>query len=146
MAAQPKKSAFEKIIDYLAIRDHSEAEIRNKLDEKDFAPEEIESGLELAFENGFMLSPEELSQMIVEKLNRKNKGILYINQYLESKELPCAHPDWELELSKAKTLVEKKFNKSTPFSISEKQLIYRFLTNRGFADQTINDIVNSKNP
>lgn len=143
---QKRKSAFEKIVDYLAIRDHSESEIREKLDSKDFAPEDIDSGIELAYENGFMLSPEELSNMVLDKLNKKNKGILYINQYLENKGLPCAHPNWELELSKARTLIEKKFKKSAPFTIEEKQLVYRFLTNRGFADQTINDVVNLKKP
>src|SRR5690606_37882559 len=141
---QKRKSAFEKIVDYLAIRDHSESEIRNKLDDKDFSPDEIDSGIELAYENGFMLSPKELSEDILEKLNRKNKGILYINQYLENKGLPCAHPDWELELKKAKTLIENKFKRGSPFIIEEKQLVYRYLTNRGFADQTINDVINSK--
>lgn len=141
MSKIKKKSAFEKIVSYLSIRDHSEKEIRTKLMHKEFESREIEDGLELAQEQGLLLEPGKLSENVSDQLNRKSKGILYINQYLESKGLPCVLADWELELEKAKSLTLKHFNKNPPYTIQEKQDIYRYLTNRGYADQTINHVI-----
>lgn len=138
-----KKSALEKIVDYLAVRDHSEKEIRNKLTLKEFEPEEIDEGIEMAQEQGLMLEPMKLAENVSDQLHRKQKGILYINQYLKSKGLPCIHPDWDMELEKAKELTLKRFNKNPPYTIEEKQDIYRYLTNRGYADQTINQVIHA---
>ena len=138
-----KKSALEKIVDYLSVRDHSEKEIRNKLTLKEFDTEEIDEGVELAQEQGLMLEPKKLAENVSDQLNRKHKGILYINQYLESKGLPCVHPNWELEVEKAKELTLKRIKKNPPYTIEEKQDIYRYLTNRGYADQTINKVIHA---
>ena len=138
-----KKSALEKIVDYLSVRDHSEKEIRNKLTLKEFDAEEIDEGVELAQEQGLILEPKKLAENVSDQLNRKHKGILYINQYLESKGLPCVHPNWELEVEKAKELTLKRIKKNPPYTIEEKQDIYRYLTNRGYADQTINKVIHA---
>lgn len=138
-----KKSALEKIVDYLSVRDHSEKEIRNKLTLKEYEADEIDEGVELAQEQGLMLEPEKLAENVSDQLNRKHKGILYINQYLKSKGLPCVHPDWELEVEKAKELTLKRIKKNPPYTIEEKQDIYRYLTNRGYADQTINKVIHA---
>lgn len=140
-ADQKKKSAIDKIVDYLSVRDHSEKEIREKLTLKEFGQSEIDEGMELAQEQGLMLEPAKLSENVSGQLNRKHKGILYINQYLKSKGLPCVHPDWELEIEKARELVLKRFTKNPPYTIEEKQDIYRYLSNRGYADQTINKVI-----
>lgn len=140
-----KKSALEKIVDYLSVRDHSEKEIRDKLATKEFDPDEIDDGLELAQEQGLIVEPTKLSENVSEQLNRKQKGILYINQYLESKGLPSVHPNWDLETEKAKELTLKRLNKNPPYTIEEKQDIYRYLTNRGYADQTINTVIQESN-
>ena len=141
MTTKKKKSAFEKIIDFLSVRDHSEKEIRNKLTSKQFEAEDIDEGIEMAQEQGLIVEPLKLSENVSEQLNRKHKGILYINQYLESKGLPCVHPNWNLEVEKAKELTLKRLNKNPPYTIEEKQDIYRYLTNRGYADQTINSVI-----
>jgi SOS response regulatory protein OraA/RecX len=145
MLKTKKKSALEKIVDYLSIRDHSENEIRTKLSRNEFEPEEIEDSIELAQEQGLILEPKKLAENVSEQLNRKSKGILYINQYLESKGLPCVPADWELEFAKAKTLILKRFSKNPPYTIEEKQDIYRYLTNRGYADQTVNQVIHATN-
>lgn len=141
-----KKSALDKIIDYLSIRDHSEKEIRTKLSAKEYEAEEIDEGIELAQEQGLMIEPEKLSENVCDQLHRKHKGILYINQYLKSKELPSVAPDWDLELQKATELTMKHMKKNPPYTIEEKQDIYRYLTNRGYADQTINKLIHSSKP
>ncbi len=138
-----KKSALEKIVDYLSVRDHSEKEIRNKLTSKQFEAEDIDEGIEIAQEQGLIMEPTKLAENVSEQLNRKHKGILYINQYLESKGLPCIHPNWNLEVEKAKELTLKRLNKNPPYTIEEKQDIYRYLTNRGYADQTINTVIHA---
>ncbi len=138
-----KKSALDKIVDYLSVRDHSEKEIRTKLSMKDFDPEDIDEGIELAQEQGLMIEPTKLAENVSDQLNRKFKGILYINQYLKSKGLPCVHPNWELEVEKAKSLALKHLKKNPPYTIEEKQDIYRYLTNRGYADQTINHVIHA---
>jgi SOS response regulatory protein OraA/RecX len=139
-----KKSALDKIVDYLAIRDHSEKEIRNKLSMKDFDPEEIDEGIELAQEQGLLVDPDKLAENVSDQLSRKKKGILYINQYLKSKGLPSVEPDWDLEVEKARGLILKYLKKNPPYTIEEKQDIYRYLTNRGYADQTINQVIHAK--
>lgn len=136
-----KKSALDKIVDYLSVRDHSEKEIRTKLSAKEYEAEEIDESLELAQEQGLMLEPSQLAENVSEQLNRKHKGILYINQYLASKGLPSVAPNWDLELQKATDLTLKRMKKNPPYTIEEKQDIYRYLTNRGYADQTINKLI-----
>lgn len=143
MIKTKKKSALEKIVDYLSVRDHSENEIRNKLTLKEFEHEEIEEAIDLAQEQGFIQEPSTLSETVSDQLNRKHKGILYINQYLQSKGLPCVLADWELEFQKAKELIFKRFSKNPPYTIEEKQDIYRYLTNRGYADQTIDNVIHA---
>lgn len=143
MTNQKKKSALEKIVDFLSVRDHSEKEIRNKLTQKEFESDEIEEGLELAQEQGLMLDPKVYAQNLSEQLSRKHKGILYINQYLASKGLPPVSVSWELELEKAKYLILNRFSKNPPYTIEEKQDIYRYLTNRGYADQTIDKLIHT---
>jgi regulatory protein len=145
MADNKKKSALQKIVDYLSVRDHSEKEIRNKLTTKEYENDEIDEGLELAQEQGLMLNPKKLSENISEQLHRKYKGILYINQYLSTKGLPSVAANWELEVEKAKYLVLNRFSKNPPYTIEEKQDIYRYLTNRGFADQTIDKLIHAIN-
>jgi len=137
---QKKKSALEKIMDYLSFRDHSENEIRTKLDAKEYEADEIDEGIELAQEQGLMLEPKKLAENVVDQLNRKHKGILYINQYLESKGLPCVAPNWDLELELATELSLKRVKKNPPYTIEEKQDIYRYFTNKGYADQTVNKL------
>lgn len=138
---EKKKSALDKILDYLSIRDHSEKEIRTKLSAKEYEADEVDEGIEQAIEQGLIVEPSKLSENVSEQLNRKHKGILYINQYLESKGLPCIAPNWDLELEKATDLALKRMKKNPPYTIEEKQDIYRYLTNRGYADQTINELI-----
>jgi regulatory protein len=139
-----KKNAFEKIVEIISYRDHSAKELRTKLTLKKFSEEEIEGGMGLAEEYNLIIEPEKLAENLCGQLHRKNKGILYINQYLKSKGLPAVAADWDKELEKARDLAQKRFSKNPPYTIEEKQDIYRYLTNRGYADQTINRVINEK--
>ena len=141
------KMAIDKLVSYLAIRDHTEFELKKKLS-KNFSSIEIEEALEFARENKLMKTPEELSEQVYHELSRKNKGYLYIVKYLRAKGLPHHAIDREQELEKARKLV---MNKLSIDEINNKNLkhedkikIYRLLTNRGFDDQTIRTLSNEK--
>ena len=59
-------SAYDKLIDYLSRRDHSEFELRNKLLHKGFVDAEIDEALEKVKAKGFLGEPQELAEKAAE--------------------------------------------------------------------------------
>ncbi len=137
------RSALDKLVSYLAIRDHTEFELRKKLS-KNFNFDEISVALEFARENKLMKSPEELSEQLYHELSRKNKGYLYIVKYLRAKGLPHHAINREQELEKARKLVMTKLKIDGMPGHEEKIKIYRLLANRGFDDQTIRTVAHEE--
>ena len=121
-----KNKPIKKLMGYLATRDHSVKELRDKLS-KNFSSEEIENAIDYANKSGFLIPPKELAEKIAKQLNSKGKGIRYINRYLYNKGLPEVKIDEELELLKARELIKKKFSKSEP-NIK----VFRFLYSKGY--------------
>ncbi len=141
-----KKSARDKIIDYLAISDHSRQDLTTKLQRLEYSENEIAHALDAAEAAGWLLSNEKMAAKVTEALHRKNKGYLYIVQYLEAKGLPPLPIDAELELEKAQKLLQSHFSKlskSNPADKNEtdKIKIAQFLKNRGFDTQTVAKII-----
>ena len=130
-----------KIQNYLSQRPHSEQELCTKL-ARGFLPEEVQKALEVARNKKWLLPPEELSLHLKQEMDRKNKGWLLIKAALKKKALPTQGRDEALELKKAKTVLNKKFNTddTKPLSQSELQKRYRFLQTRGFEDAIIRQI------
>lgn len=118
--------AFEKLVRYISIRDHSIKELQDKLS-KHFAPDNVNEAIDCADKAGLLPPAKELSEQVVNRLNSKGKGIRYINQYLNAKGLPKAEIEEDLELSKARQLVKKKFSK--PESNIK---VFRFLYSQGY--------------
>ncbi len=136
------RSALDKLVSYLAIRDHSEQELMRKL-AKNYSSDEIFQAIMFAREHKLMKTPEELSAQVYHELSRKNKGYLYIAKYLRAKGLPHHQIDREQELEKARKLVMNKLHiegAQGSLAHEEKIKIYRLLANRGFDDQTIRTI------
>lgn len=131
------KSAREKAMDYLAIRDHSRLELETKLSQKNYTPEEIATALDSLEASGFLASAESLSEKVSENLHQKGKSYTYIEQYLESKGLPPVPRDSELELEKAEKLIKSHFSKLSKSSETDKKKMAQFLQNRGFDTETI---------
>ena len=100
------KNALKKIADYLSRRSHSEKELVVKLS-KTFPLKIIRKALEQAKQNNWLETPQELSEKVMEKLNKKNKSWSYIKNYLYEKDLPLPSYDKEKELIKAKNLLKK---------------------------------------
>lgn len=133
----------EKIVYYLSRRNHSEKELAQKLRLKKYSSSEIQEGIKWAIDIGYITPPDQTSEAMARSLHRKNKGILYINQYLKAKGLPPQSTDWELELKKAYAVCSKNFQ-NPPYTFDQKQDIYKLLARRGFLDRTIQDICSLK--
>ncbi len=127
-----KNKALDKLIRYVTTRDHSVKELRDKLG-KHFSLEQVEQAIEHADKHGFLIPPKELSWKVASRLNSKYKGGRYINQYLSTKGLPEVKIEEDLELSKARELVKRKFSKSES-NLNEWSIhkIFRFLYSQGY--------------
>jgi len=145
---RPRTSARNKMMDYIARRDHSEKELRQKL-RKNYTAEEIEIAITYGKEQSWIpnseISIQALAEKTAEALHRKKKGILFINSYLKEKGLPEVEAHDELELEKAQELVKNKYLPSEPLDWQKKQKLMakmsRFLMSRGFATPTIKTVI-----
>ena len=124
-------SAMNSLMGYLARRDHSVKELRDKLKRK-FTVEEVDRALETAHENGWLIPPEELAVKVAGELGRKGKGKIYIRNYLAQKGLPLVTADDEEELQKGMEVARHKFGEGRLEQIEERKKVYQFLINRGF--------------
>lgn len=137
-------NARRKAMDLLARRNLSKLELERKLATYEFTDTEIEDAIELAEKNKWLTPPQDLTKKLIEDLNRKNKGALFIDQYLEDKGLPSAQVDPDAELRKALSIVQTKLAKEKGFNFDEQKKIYRLLTNRGFDSTTIDKVLERK--
>ncbi len=146
-------SASKKMMDYLARRQHTEKELREKLQTR-YTSQEIDDAIEYGKTKGWIApNPEAESQLAeetAETLKRRGKGIEYINQFLEKKGLPSIKANSSEELEKARQLVENKFgprekNMDVKPSREEVKKLNakkaRFLISRGFDMETVEKIV-----
>ena len=142
-------SVRRKMMDLMAVREHSEAELRAKLEQK-FAqlsdgPEAIEAALEYAREKKWLADPAQLAVQTAEALHRKGKGIEFINHYLTEKGLPTIAVDSELELEKARQLVKNRHLETENLDADEKEAVQaklaRFLASRGFDEDTLRKVI-----
>ena len=137
-----------KVMDLIALRDHSETELRQKLEAK-FSSEEslhelIDEAIDFAKNKNWLSDPQELSERHAESLHRRNKGILYINGYLSEKGLPAVTMDRDLELEKALLIIKTKYAENYEFSREEKARVGRLLASRGFDSETVRKVLYEK--
>ncbi len=130
------KTPRVKAMDFLARRDHSELELREKL-QRHFSLEEIDPVIVDMKERGWILPPQELSDKVAEQLNRKNKGYLYICQFLRKKGLPDVPKNLDIELEKAMSLIESKGSEF----LHKPNKLASLLKNRGFDTEIIGRVI-----
>jgi regulatory protein len=139
-----QQSALKAMMDYLARREHSEKELREKLENK-FTTEEIDKAILHGKDKGWIAESPEAAQDLSEKtaafLRRKGKGSLYINNYLEEKGLPPVSINESEELAKALELVKNKFSNIEKMDRNEKAKVGRFLDSRGFDLEIVRKVI-----
>lgn len=159
---ETKIKARKRMMDMIALRDHSEKELRTKLREKfrdqEDSDEAIDAAIDYAKEHQWLGDPAKLADRMAEMLHRRRKGIEYINNYLSEKGLPTVSTDYDLELEKALHLVKNKFleqgeelkgeateaESAKKFEQADKARIARFLAARGFDSETVRKVVYEK--
>lgn len=141
--------AKKKIMDYVAKRDHSEKELRQKL--KTYCEAEIiDQAIIWAKEQNWLSAPEVLKEKFADQLHRRGKGIRSINQKLKAKGLPSTKSDFETEISKARKLVFAKWSASDFNGLDFKEAqklkakIMRFLIARGFESDVVGHILKNE--
>ena len=85
---QKNTAAIDVVARFLARRDYSEYELRQRLQQKDYSAEEIDAAMEEAIQRRWLLPPEELATRVARELHAKGKSYRYIANYLTSKKLP----------------------------------------------------------
>jgi SOS response regulatory protein OraA/RecX len=129
-------------MDLLARRDHSELELRQKL-EGHHEESEIEEAIDYIRSRNLLSPADDVAQRLIEGLERKLKSARAINQALENRGLPEMKSDAEREFRKARHLIEAKLAKTGPFDYEEQTRIHRLLAYRGFDEETIHRVINS---
>lgn len=135
--------ALESLARYLAMRDHSETELRTKMRRR-FESDVIERALDFAREREWLTAPEKLAAKASEELHRRKKSHRYIQNTLKKRGLPPTPADASAELEKIRRLLRSKFVVSADLSYEEKAKAYRFLKYRGFQDALIRKVLNEK--
>lgn len=128
---------------WLARRDHSEHEMRQKLS-RYYTPEVVERVIVEAKESRWILPPAELAQKWFETLNRRKRSHGYIQKVLKKHRLPDVSRDRDAEFEKCLLLVETKFKKTANFDRIEQGKVARFLQYRGFDSETIRRVIYEK--
>ncbi len=144
--------AKRKIMDLISIREHSEKELRDKLQDKlaakEFSTSDTQNGIETAIEfaksQKWLRAPQELAQRFSGQLHQRYKGILFINAALRDKGLPEIDRDSALELEKALTIVKNRYDEIHELDDNEIAKIGRFLIARGFESETVRKVLNEK--
>ena len=143
-----RQAAKRKVMNLLARRDHSEKEIRKKLQtrfsEEDDAQDIIDEAIDFAKDHRWLGDPTDLAYRMADMLHRRNKGIHYINNYLREKGLPSVDVDSQLELEKALAIIKNKYDENHKFSREEKAKLGRHLLSRGFDSETIRKVIYEK--
>ncbi len=135
MTNKAPKTALAKAMDYLARRDHSEKELIEKLSAR-YPEEEITAALTTVKARGWLPPAEELAEKVALSLHKKNKGHLYIQNFLQKKGLPETPKEPEIEYEKALALIAS--NAKDPH---DRKRLVSLLKNRGFDTETISRVI-----
>lgn len=113
-ANDPYKKALYWVQDCLARRPHSEKELLDKLQKKEFDLETSKKAVQFAKESNWIEDPFELAENVYSEWDRKNKSHSWIKNYLFEKGLPTEiEKDMTRESEKAYHHLKKRFEKVT---------------------------------
>lgn len=139
----PARSEYSRALDhltrYLALRDHSQYELKTKL-LRAFDPELVERLMVEADENGWLVPEDQIAERLVLAFERRQKSRRYIEDQLKKRHLPIPQARAENEIETVRNLFERKFGVKK-LSWEERTKAYRFLKYRGFADRAIREVL-----
>jgi regulatory protein len=136
--SSPRKIA----LDILARREHSVAELREKLQSRDFPADDIEQTLTALIADG-LLSEARFIDSFLASYTRRGHGPLWLRAELERRGIASAQVaealagqevDWPAE---ARTVREKRFGSDQPADYKDRARQSRFLQYRGFSSEQI---------
>jgi regulatory protein len=158
---KPRRSAYARLLDkatrILAMRDHSEHELRRKLsaaptfpgsqntEQPAFTPEDIEKVIAWCYEHRFLDDAQFATRFIASR-GRKGYGPQRIRQELKQKGIDretsetammACEVDWQ---AMAQEMAERKFGEPLPSEWKERAKVQRFLLYRGFFMEDIQAI------
>lgn len=129
-------------MNFLAMREHSAAELRQKLQKKFEVPDLIAAAVEdLTLRN--LQSDERFTEAFIKMRIRQGKGPIRILYELKEKGIEknlavsLTNPDDRAWIDLAKEVCERRFNQLAPLSQKEKARMIRFLHYRGFTSAQI---------
>jgi SOS response regulatory protein OraA/RecX len=138
--------AWSYLLKQLALRDHSELELKNKLERK-FEKATVSQTILRAIEENLIKEPEKLAESVSQSLLRRGKGSRNITMQLKKRGLPNVKVDESQELQQALRLLSRSLRLEKQDWLRDKTKsakVYRFLTNRGFSTKVIISIVYCK--
>ena len=155
----PRRSAYARLLDramrILAMRDHSEQELRCKLaapvmskngpEALDVTPEEVDNVVEWCIENRY-LDDERFVRQFIASRSRKGYGPARVRQELKQKgisreAIESSMRECEIDWARlAKEQAQRKYGEPLPSVFAEKVKIQRFLLYRGYLMEDIQEI------
>lgn len=155
----PSRTAYSRLLDrairILAMRDHSESELRRKLTQPimtksgpepiDAPPEEVDKVVAWCQESHY-LDDARFTRQFIASRGRKGYGPARIRQELNQKgigrseidsALYACETDWA---QNAREQAQRKFGEPLPVTFAEKVKVQRFLLNRGYLMEDIQNI------
>ncbi|HFK3785231.1 TPA: recombination regulator RecX [Klebsiella oxytoca] len=154
-----RRSDYARLLDrairILAMRDHSEQELRHKLaapvmskngpEALNVTPEEVDNVVEWCIENRYLDDDRFVGQFIASR-SRKGYGPARVRQELKQKgisreTIESAMRDCEIDWAQlAKEQAQRKYGEPLPIVFAEKVKIQRFLLYRGYLMEDIQEI------
>lgn len=139
---KPRRSAYAAALALLAGREHSRLQLTHKLQQREYADDEISAALDTLVSDGY-LSDERASKAKVASGLRRGHGPVRIRSELREAGLASSQPitgdgdsdiDW---VTAARTLAERRFGTDPPADYNEWARRARFLQARGYDSDTI---------
>ena len=133
-------------MNWLARREHSQAELRAKLSARDYSPDAIEQAVSGLVSDG-LVSDERFAESFVAARMRKGQGPVRIRMELQKRGVDSATIRLHLDESGqdwaalARDVRRRKFGAGVPRDFREKARQMRFLEYRGFVSEQISAAV-----
>ncbi|MFP2468397.1 recombination regulator RecX [Pseudescherichia vulneris] len=157
--SSPRRSAYARLLDrairILAMRDHSEKELRRKLvapvltkngpEPIDAPPEEVDKVVAWCQESNY-LDDARFTRQFIASRSRKGYGPARIRQELNQKgisrtDIEQAMYDCDIDwMALARDQALRKYGEQLPTAFAEKVKVQRFLLNRGYLMEDIQQI------